>query len=176
MVKKEKIIGKEAQTIKQNDGTVGVNIAPKRIGEIKITVSVQQNGEEYSKDYNLTVYKYTNPIKTFKIDKKEYAGKFNKWSAITDKGTAVTYPYERNLTKKECKHTLGGKSYNLKMKKGYKLVKITYRNKGEWVKKHTLKKSSPKLPKDFWELYIVYKDKNGNKWTNSIFYSSHIFE
>ena len=80
------------------------------------------------------------------------------------------------MTVAECKYTLG-KRFHLQLKDGYKLVKITYRKQGEWwpMKVHTISKTTTTLPKDFWELYIVYKDKDGKQYENSMYYSGSIF-
>lgn len=162
---KKAYIGKTDKIIDVYDT---IEIIPNKTGNIDINVKIEQDGYTVTYTYKLNVVKYVNPIKTFKIGNKNYAKKFNKKADIAT---------GRGLTKKECKYTLG-KTYKLKLKKGYKLVKITYRKKNEWgwVKPHTLKKNSTKLPKDFWELYIVYKDKKGRKWTNSICYSFGVFE
>lgn len=160
--KEKTVVGKIPQEIKWDE----VTMIPIKSGKISVIVTVEQDGKVYSKTYKLKVAKYVNPIASFKIGQKDFAKKFDKKTLLRD---------GRGLSVRDCKYTLGGKTYKITMKKGYKLVKITYRRYNEWggVKPHTLKGST--LPKDFWELHIIYKDKKGRKWSNDIIYSVFLF-
>lgn len=159
---KKIMVGKKPKEIKWDDM---ITLIPIKSGNISVIVTVEQDGKVYNKTYKLQVLKYVNPIASFKIGQKDFARKFDKRTLLGD---------GRGLSIRDCKYTLGGKTYKIKMKKGYKLLKITYRRHDEWgVKPHTLKGST--LPKDFWELYIIYKDKKGRKWSNDIIYSIAVF-
>lgn len=167
---RQKVIGKKATAVEMEVGynTVGeFDVIPLQSGSIALTVTVEQDGYRVSKTWKTKAAKYENPVQTCKIGGKNFAKKFDKWSVLN---TGVS---NGNLSVKEAKKTLG-KSFDLKLKKGYQLVKITYRVKDEWTQTpHVLKEK--KLPKDVWELYIYYKDKKGKTRKLMLNYDMQVF-
>lgn len=144
--------------------TTQFELSPIKGGKITFTVTVEQDGYKVEKQCVLNVVKYVNPFQSFRIGTKDYAKKFDKNPTAGER-----------MKKAEALYMMA-KPYSIKMKKGYKLEKIEYRNVGEWdgTKAHKLKGSV--LPKRFWELYITYKDSKGNKWQNSMFLDGSYFD
>lgn len=81
-------------------------IRAKGIGKCTVSYSVTTNGNKTTYVYNYKVVKYRNPFKTIKVGKKNFKNKYNK-----------TYIYLQPKA-------ISGK-LNIKVKKGYKIQKIT---------------------------------------------------
>lgn len=170
---KYKVIGKKPVTLDdmdfRDDETSEINVIPLVSGTLKVKVVVEQDGYKKEKNYTCKAAKWENPFQSFTIGNKNFTKKFDSWTQLVN-GNGNGSP----ISKKEAKYTFG-KSYNIKMKQGYKLLKITYRLNGEWYPTPLHNLSGLKLPKDFWELYITYKDKKGKTREVSFYYSGDIF-
>ena len=159
--KKKRVMKKNKPIVCSHDDGLGLEFYPIKAGKVTFTITVEQDGYKVQKKFDLTIVKYVNPFQSFRIGTKDYAKKFDK----DPNGGART-------KKAEALYTMA-KPYSIKMKKGYKLVKIQYRNVGEWSGYHKLKGNV--LPKNFWELYITYQDSKGNKFQNSLYYDGSYF-
>ncbi len=150
-------IGKKEVTLVNSGDWEDFSLKPLKTGKFKIYVKVEQDGYVVKKTFNLQVVKYKNPLKSFQIGNKDYAKYYNKDDTAAD--------WNDVLSKKLCLYTQGGKKFSIKMKKGYKLVSMRYYPSKCYssTPSKTLKKSAKKLPKDFGELYICYKDMYGYK-------------
>ena len=103
----------------------------------KATISCTYHGEEYSINY--IVKKYVNPVKSFKIGKKEYAKKFKKrelcnLSVKTLKGKLKIVPAKNWKIKKiNLNYIKSGNMLTKKVKNGQKIkgveVWVTLKNK-----------------------------------------------
>ncbi len=135
----------------------GYTIYPKKAGNFILTVVLEQDSKVFQYEYNVKVEKYVNPFTSFKVGNKDYAKKFNKNLLVADKGTTGK---KSGILKKSDYKYMSSKTFKIKMRKGFKLKKVTYVPQGAWsVAPKKIKNG--KMPKDFWEFYIHYKDKSG---------------
>lgn len=147
-------------------------ISKTSIGKINLYVVVKQDGKEYKKTYSFTVTRYVNPFQNFSVKLKngkklQMAKLFNTRSTVsTNPGGGISTSQAKNMQ---------GRPWNIKMKKGFKLIKIRYREPDEWVGMSKWSKSYPTMPSLFWELYIYYKDKSGKMYYNCIFIAGNPF-
>lgn len=130
-------------------------------GKTTVTIQIESAGSIlYSKTLTCNVVKYVNPFKSFKLGKKNFASKFNN----KPEHSLGDLPSGNFLSK-------GKIPIKVKLKKGYKLQKITYTQLGIYKEKKI--KNGAKLnfsKKNVWELHIVYKDKKGNTCKASLLF------
>ncbi|MBR1865225.1 MAG: hypothetical protein IJ801_01820, partial [Lachnospiraceae bacterium] len=174
-------IGKSTQKLNlEKLSKKGLYVIPNKrnTGNYKITVNVKQEGESYSFVLKLTVKKYVSPFQSFKIGSADLTSTFKNHRTISDANYG-------KVSLKTAKKTLGGQRLSVKVKKGYKVYKITYRRKDEWgTKPHNFKFTTLSdgtlvpaklLEKDFWELYIYYKKGNKKMGYTCVYWSYAVF-
>lgn len=76
-ITKVSISNKKIATIEKR-GTDTVSIKPKKTGKATVKVTVKYGSMTKTFTSKLTVYKYTNPLKSYKLAGKEIKAKFNK--------------------------------------------------------------------------------------------------
>lgn len=108
--------------------------------------------------------KYTNPFQTFQLGKKNFATQFNKKDSYSlgDPGS-WDFSLKGNIPVK------------VKLKKGYKLQKISYTTKEFPFEEKEIKNGS-KLnfsKKGVWELHVSYKDTNGKNKRAALLFPSY---
>lgn len=139
------------------EGKRGITFAPKKIGKAKITFLYE--GKNFTS--TVTVRKWTNPCKTFKI------GNLNLMSYFKASG----WYYDRNM-----KRNIRGKIM-IQPKSGWKLMKIenngkTVKNKSMISLKATKKEAYLKVSlknkktKEVRVLLLFYSDQNGSSGNN----------
>ena len=167
--KRSYVMNKKAKTLINYNSII---IEPKKTGSLEVKVKIEQDGYVVNKKYKFDVKSYVNPIKSFVIGNKEYARYFDNADIV---GDDMDDFIKREISIDQCKYALGNK-FQLKMKEGYTLVKISYRNAWEYgTEKHTLSSTATRLPKKFWELHIDYKDKNGKIQTSRLHFTAGVF-
>lgn len=107
-------------------GLPALRVVPKKVGNTKVTVVVKRGNKTYTSGMNVHVVKYKNPLKSFKIGNKEYAGKLGehsntsdylsgkaKVSAVAKGDWKVTGLFTYNYNTKKGKNYKNGKTINL---------------------------------------------------------------
>ena len=90
-ITKVSISNKKIATIEKR-GNDSVSIRPVKAGNATVKVTVKYGSTTKTLTSRLTVYKYTNPLKSYKIAGKEIKTKFNKTSMIR------SYTFKKNQT------------------------------------------------------------------------------
>lgn len=107
------ISNKKIATVKAD--TKGIHVTPKKVGKATIKFTVKYGSKKKNFTTKLTVYKYENPVSSYKFGGKEIKSKFNKT-------TMYTYTLKKNQKVK----------FNVKAKSGWRISSFTYYdNKGK---------------------------------------------
>lgn len=118
------ISNKKIATVKAD--STGIHITPKKVGNATIKFTVKYGSKKKNFTSKLTVYKYVNPVSSYKFGGKEIKSKF-------DKSTMYNYTLKKNRTVK----------FSVKAKTGWKITSFTYYdNKG---KSHRYTTNSPQI-------------------------------
>ena len=144
-VKQSKKIAK----ITIEDNKSDIYIKPLKTGKATLTVTVKNGSETEVYKIKLTIVKYKNPVKGFKVGGKEYKNKFNKRTFYVAK-----VPKKDRVVK-----------FRVKTKKGYKARTATYFYETEDGMKAVQVKNGQKFllraAKGSFQINLVNK-KNGN--------------
>lgn len=148
-----------------------------KAGKLDITVKIEQNNKVYTYALHLQVYKYKNPFKSIRVGKKKLTKYYKKHAVIAYSFAEAPY---RKISYKLGNYIQGNKksggatkksakNIKIKMKKGYKLVKIRVASWGGIAGIKKIKNGSKLYASGgFNEVYIIYKDRKGKKWQNLI--------
>ena len=122
-----------------------------KAGRAKISFSLKVKSKTYKYSMTITVKKYTNPFKSFKLGNKEFASKFNKKTYV---------PY---ILK-------GSKTVKIVPKKDWKLVSI--RGLTRPGAKPVIIKNGAKISvkDDYWHICVMMKNKKTGVAQEVIFY------
>lgn len=150
-----KVVTIKAYTFKSTSGKnfAGYETTKVAPGSTKIKVKVAVGSKSYTKICKYTVYKWENPLKTFKIGSVNYCPKLNKTSTVT-------------LTE----NALSGK-ITYKLNPNYTLVSMSC-NAREGDKYSTVNniKSGKNLPKGTYNISLRIKSKKNNQFYNVMIY------
>lgn len=125
-ITKVSISNKKIATIEKR-GTDTVSIKPKKTGKATVKVTVKYGSTQKTFTSKLTVYKYTNPLKSYKLAGKEIKAKFNKTN-ITG-----SYTFKKNQTV----------TFKVTPKSGWKMGSFSYYYGNGKSKRYSV--SSPKI-------------------------------
>lgn len=121
----------------------GYEVSCVSAGTTKIKVTVTVNSKSYTKFCTYTVYKWENPLKTLKIDSKNYLSIFNK------NGSYIS------------KSDISGKTFTFKINPNFTLVSATCQSKNILYPTE-LKPGKNILPANTYDVYILVKSKKNN--------------
>lgn len=118
------ISNKKIATVKA--ASDGIHITPKKVGNATIKFTVKYGSKKKNFSSKLTVYKYVNPVSSYKFGGKQIKSKFDK---------STTYNYTLKKSQKV--------KFSVKAKSGWKITSFTYfDNKG---KSHGYTTNSPQI-------------------------------
>jgi len=106
-------------------------------GKAKVSFTLKVKNKKYNYSMTITSKKYANPVKSFKVENKEFASKFKK------KATGVSTPID-------------GKVIKVTPKKGWKVVSIVGRGYAGQTPTWTTIKNNTRLQKSGVSYYLLY--------------------
>ena len=150
-----KVVTVKGYTFERNGKySAGYETTPIAPGNTKIKVKVTVGSKSYTRTCSYKVYKWENPLKTFKIGSKNCCSKLNKSGTVT-----------------VSEDSLNGKLV-YKLKPDYTLVSmLCYTKTGD--KYSTVKniKSGKKLPQGTYGIFMQIKSQKNNKFYNVRLYT-----
>ena len=150
-----KVVTVKGYTFERNGKySAGYETTPIAPGNTKIKVKVTVGSKSYTRTCSYTVYKWENPLKTFKIGSKNYCSKLNKSGTVT-----------------VSEDSLNGRLV-YKLKPDYTLVSmLCYTKTGDKYSAVKNIKSGKKLPQGTYGIFMQIKSRKNNKFYNVRLYT-----
>ena len=135
------------------------NIKSKKAGTTTMTITIRVGNSVKEYSCKLTFLKYQeNPVKSFKVDKKNFASAFNPKKARVLAEGEIPRPVKAKKQSLKLKKKQNKVKINVKLKKGYKLKNIWRGDLNKKIKNGKKYKLQKWEKKDFW-VYVEYLDK-----------------